>query len=180
MRITLFTLVVCAAALVPHAATGKPPENAKTKLFATGGEGDAVAAAAFGGSPSRGADLTGHWNVISKPGWPNTCGTTVGTSVYQWMIAQNGRQLSVTVLGETSFPKLVGQWSGSQLLLDAASQKPTLRPDYYKIHPSSAFLLRVKDKKLVGDRFYIGLVRVGSPSKLRGCITRFRITATRQ
>lgn len=56
-------------------------------------------------------DLSGTWNVTAKPTGFGNCTNDGKTSVYQWLLAGDGLEVSVTVLGETVFPKLQGTLS---------------------------------------------------------------------
>ena len=84
-------------------------------------------------------DLTGTWNVVSTPTW-STCPSRGTKSAYQWILSQNGRSVSITVVGETGFPKLDGAFkSAKDLTLDGISKKPVISAPRAIVFASSAF-----------------------------------------
>ncbi|MCB9536506.1 MAG: hypothetical protein H6704_09590 [Myxococcales bacterium] len=122
-------------------------------------------------------EVTGAWNVTSKLAGANTCGATGKTSVYQWLVAQNGPTIGVQVVGETSFPKLVGSLKGGEIVLEG--EGAPLGTGFLGIRPSSVFTLTFDKGKLRGHRYYIGAkARTGGGSTL--CMTVFEVTATKQ
>ena len=91
-------------------------------------------------------------------------------------MAQNGNKLSVTVVGETSFPNLIGEVEGSTVQLFGLAK--TGRP-----RPTSMFRLKLDGKTLAGTRYYIGLMReklTGVPNGGATCLQEFEIAATKQ
>lgn len=119
-------------------------------------------------------DLSGTWNVVSKDlPQDGNCGIPEGdTTVYQWLMSQNSKtgELTVQVLGNTSFPKLTGTAAEGWVRLDGYS-KERIRRTWH----SSFFVLKATEKGLEGKRYYVGVT-----GKDVACMSVNEVTATKQ
>lgn len=129
--------------------------------------------------PALADDMMGTWNVTSKPSGLNTCRSSLDNNVYQWLVAVNGTTVEVTVVGQTSFPQLVGTLKGKELTLTGRSAEAKQvggglnTPNYF--WSSSVFRLSVQGARLVGSRFYVGWT-----DKNVACLSEFEVVATKQ
>jgi|GEM_PF-2472751 len=142
----------------------------------------ALASLAEAAEAKPGASLTGHWNVIASPirGGVKNCVTKNEASVYQWLVAENGAKVTVTVVGRTAFPGLVGRRSGRTVRLDSASKDRRFRIGSVAFFATSYFDLRLDGNKLVGKRYFVGYRHMVKNRKIRPCLVRQKVVATRQ
>lgn len=122
-------------------------------------------------------DISGSWSVVSTPAW-DTCGGQAEKSAYQWILTEQGGQVTIAVQGQTAFPSLSGTFDGNQLLL-AGEGKTALGTGLAQVYPSSVFRLSLsKDRSFTGTRLYLGSRnRKGSGTTL--CTTAFDVVAKR-
>ena len=104
--------------------------------------------------------LSGTWTVISKPSDVGNCGGKDAPAPYQWLVSADPatREVTITVLGQTSFPKLRGSFDAlgdKSLRLTAGGLSEGPR---YTTHASSAFELTVKDGAFSGLRYFSSIV----------------------
>lgn len=99
--------------------------------------------------------LVGSWNVVSTPTNDHNMENhaNIGTSAYVWIISgYPGGKFSVSVQGETAFPRLLGVWNQRESTL-------ILNGKNINIGGNSVvwFKLRLNDKgELVGLKRYLG------------------------
>lgn len=107
--------------------------------------------------------LMGTWNVVTQPGDLKTCNTTPENAAYQWIVTVNGTKVSISVLGKTGFPTLVGRLEGDRLVVTGGSSA------------SSVFDMRVSSDgtAMAGTRFYVGTERG------RACLIKYTATANK-
>ncbi len=122
--------------------------------------------------------IAGSWNVTSVTTDDFTCKTAKpgDTQAYIWIIStKTDGSVSISVQGETSFPRLDGRWnSDSRTLLLEGNGQPGLLTGA----ASSWFKLSLDgDNTLHGVRRYLGesQSRTGGP-----CFADFEISAKRQ
>jgi hypothetical protein len=119
-------------------------------------------------------DLSGTWNVVSKDlPQEGNCGFPEGdTTVYQWLLGQNSKtgELTVQVIGKTSFPNLTGTITEGWVRLDGYS-KESVRGEWF----SSFFVLKATEKGLEGKRYFVGVTK-----KDLACMSVDEVTVTKQ
>ena len=127
-------------------------------------------------APRPPASLTGHWNVVATPTTLDNCKVATNSSVYQWMIADNQGKLSVTVLGETGFPKLSGSYFRFRGKASMEGRSGTRHSAAG--YASCLFDLQAEDRKLTGTRYFLGYR--GEGVNIQPCMVAFSIEASRQ
>lgn len=136
-----------------------------------------VLVSSLAGSTASAADLTGPWNVVVRPGEINTCGIDHKTGVSQWLLSQNGSTLSITVVGESTFPELGGKQEGQSVRLSGRSRDGNLvNMAYY--HSELRFFLKESPSGLEGTRYYLGYRRDGE--RVLPCMTTYQVSAKKQ
>lgn len=121
--------------------------------------------------------LAGVWNVTSTGGEDFTCKTATpgSTMSYIWIVSEgSGNAVSVSVQGETSFPKLTGRFDyGSGYLVlegDARGFGSDSTASWFK-------LFLEKDGTLRGIRRYMTNTQSNTG---RSCFADFYVTARKQ
>lgn len=97
------------------------------------------------------ADVTGVWNVITRPSGKGTCNAPPGVTTYIWVVAmQPNGSVSVSVQGQTNFPVLTGWMSGDTLNVSGpGATESNLQPNFW-------FELAVSGSSAKGRRLYLG------------------------
>ncbi len=117
----------------------------------------------FGPTFAFAQGITGTWNMVAKPGLINTCHGKAEDAAYQWVVAENGGEVSVVVQGETAYPKLTGTLTNGTLLLEGEGQGRLMTTAY----PNAVFVLDVKDRTVSGTRYLMHF----KPAKQGGMTT---------
>ncbi|MBU0551570.1 hypothetical protein KKF91_13865 [Myxococcota bacterium] len=111
--------------------------------------------------------LVGGWIITTEPEH-DFCGfkKEFHGSAYQWLLSGPTEKIQITVIGQTSFPNLVGYAKDGKVVLSGYSKK-------YKT--TSYFTLRHKKDHLVGKRYFSGVDKNGY-----ACLAIYRVQGVRQ
>jgi hypothetical protein len=118
------------------------------------------------------------WSVTSTYR-DTTCPTPLsGTTAYTWMVSTDGADAySISVTGETQFPKLTGSAKGDTLTVTAISDKYPREQAQWRLH--------LEQDALVGEEILSTTAETKDPGRLNvafptPCTAFFDVRATRQ
>lgn len=62
-------------------------------------------------------DVTGTWEVRTKPSVVNTCGTGTDADIYQWVVSDRAGSITVQVTTKTGYPAMSGSHKDGRLFV---------------------------------------------------------------
>lgn len=121
-------------------------------------------------------DVTGIWNVISRPTGNGNCATAGDVASYIWVVAmQPDGAVSVSVQGQTSFGTLSGRVYGDRMLVSGIGVAQSM------VVPVAWFELKLAGPSGTGRRIYSGGEDLGTGQGAhRACFLEYTVEAKKQ
>jgi len=127
--------------------------------------------------PASAQEITGVWNVITKPIFSScTANDREEAGVFQWLMKENAGTVKVDVQGETGYPKLTGTLRNGWVTVEGPSKPGIFTGTDYL--PNAVWMLQVHRQSLSGRRYLSHFKQAGGYKTT--CLVIYEVTAKQQ